>query len=122
MIVVVGDYDVLLHIAVVCAVTPPNLEGGGGARVLLQQNKKASYDDTRWSGSVCDDATTYDVARCVTRMWCVTSFQQIVLNGERICQQIVLNGKKACTGMQAELKLIVESFFGEDDGDEWRTV
>ena len=34
MIVVVGDYDVLLHIAVVCEVTPPNLEGGG-ARVLL---------------------------------------------------------------------------------------
>ena len=58
--------------------------------------------------------TTFGVGRGV--------FQQIVLNGERICQQIVLNGKKACTGMQAELKLIVESFFGEDDGDEWRTV
>ena len=25
---------------------------------------------------------------------------------------------KACTRMQAELKLIVESFFGEDDGDD----
>ena len=44
-----------------------------------------------------------------------------MLNGERMCQQIVLNGEEyleACTRMQAELNLILESFFGEDDGDE----
>ena len=60
---------------------------------------------------------------CKDEVWYDEFFQQTVLNGERMCQQIVLNGEKylkACTRMQAKLKLILESFFGEDDGDEWR--